>query len=69
MSLVHVSPFQFRTFTVEIASSRPEFSVEPTFCSVEVKPDVTGSSRVRSRSFVSVLYQSMLPDTRLLSIS
>ena len=30
----------------------PVFFVEPTFCSVDVKPDVTGSSRVSSRSCV-----------------
>ena len=69
MSLVHVSPLQLRRFTVDSESSSPLFSVSPTFCSVDVKPDVTGSCRVSSRSCVFVLYQSMLPDSRLFSTS
>ena len=43
-SLVQVMPRQFCRFTVVNDSSYPVFFVAPTFCSVEVKPDVTGSS-------------------------
>ena len=52
MSLVHVTPCQFCTLIVESPISMPLFFVEPMFCSVDVKPDVTGSRRVSSRSCV-----------------
>src|SRR5215471_17226841 len=65
-SLDHVMPCQPCRFTVEIPSSRPLFSVAPTFCSVDVKPDVTGRSCVSKRSCVFILYQSIVPEMRLL---
>ena len=66
-SLVQVRPRQFCRLTVENEISYPVFFVEPTFWSVEVKPDVTGSSSVNRRSCVFMLYQSIVPEMRSLN--
>ena len=65
MSVCQRKPRQFSRLTVDSCSSSPLFSVEPTFCSAAVYPDVPGSDRRSSRSVVFSLYQSTVPVTRL----
>ena len=67
MSLLQPMPCQFCTFSVEMATSMPVFLVEPTFCSVDVKPELTGSACFSRRSCVFARYPSMLPEMRLLN--
>ena len=51
-------------FTVSNVTSRPLFSVSPTFSVILPKPETSGRARGINKSYVFCLYHSMLPEIR-----